>query len=636
MVVTDGSSTGSEVVGTAWVQAAVSTTKTRQARLTKDLSARPSSGLTVSSACTLALVLRIANCSGFYGDRLSAAKEMVEGGPVDVLTGDYLAELTMAILWRARHKDPSAGYASTFLIQMEQVLSSCLERGIKIVSNAGGLNPRGLAERVAQLALRLGISPRIAIVEGDDLLPRLDDLMAAGEEFRHLETGEHLRDSNVSPVTANAYLGCWPIAEALRLGADIVITGRVTDAAVAMGPAIWYHGWAQDDWDRLASSLVAGHIIECGAQATGGNFSFFKEVPHLQHVGFPIVEMEQDGSFVVTKHEGTGGLVSTETVTAQLLYEIDGPRYLSPDVVALFDTIKLTQVGIDRVAVTGVRGEPPGSQLKVAINYWGGYRNSLTFGLCGLDVAEKAAALTEALWNRVGDPATFQGTDVRLVRSDRPNPTNQDEALAWLRVSVKDQDPEKVGRAFSRGGVELVLANYPGFFLTAPPDDATPYSVYWPALIDATKVVARVTIDGSTKEIGAIAHEPAPVDVPQVEVEAAASFEVVMAPLGLVAGARSGDKGGNANVGVWARRPEAYRWLYQYLTAAQVEELLPETEGVRRFEFPNLLALNFVLPGYLGQGVAASTRTDPQAKSLGEYLRAKVVPIPRDLLAEQV
>lgn len=583
------------------------------------------------------IVLRIANCSGFYGDRLAAAKEMVEGGPIDVLTGDYLAELTMAILWRAQRKDAAGGYATSFLTQMEEVLGTCLERGIKIVANAGGLNPRGLVDQLEKLATRIGLTPKIASIEGDDLLADLPHLLAEGEEFKNLETGIGLTAAGVAPVTANAYLGAWPIAQALRMGADVVVTGRVTDAAVVMGPAAWFYEWGREDWNRLAGSLVAGHVIECGAQTTGGNFSFFREVPHLEHIGFPLVEMEADGSFVVTKHSGTGGLVSTETVTAQLLYEIEGPEYLSPDVTARFDTIQVNQIGPDRVAVTGVRGQPPGQHLKVALNYLGGYRNSITFGLCGLDVVEKARLLEEALWQRLGGKNSFAETDSHLIRSNRTDPANHDEALAWLRVTVKDAEADKVGKAFSRVAVELALAHYPGFFMTAPPGDAMPYAVYWPALVGASKVVPRVSLGDSTIEVPNLLHAANPVVSPEADVEPYGEYESVPAPLGVVAGARSGDKGGKANVGVWGRTTDGYRWLRQYLTVQTFKSLIPEAAAlpVVRFDFPNLGSLNFVIEGYLGQGVAASTQTDPQAKSLGEYLRAKVVPVPQDLLGEE-
>ena len=295
-------------------------------------------------------VLRIANCSGFYGDRVSAAREMVEGGPIDVLTGDWLAELTMLLLGKAMLSG-RPGYARTFLTQLEQVLPTCLERGIKIVANAGGLDPAGCAAAVTELARRAGLTPVVAHVEGDDLLARLPDLMRSGHRLANTDTGETLAEAGVTPLTAHAYLGGLPIAQALSAGADVVVTGRVTDAALVVGPGMWRFGWSGDDLDALAGAVVAGHVIECGCQATGGNYAFFGEVPDLAHAGFPLAELAADGSAVITKHPGTGGQVSVGTVTAQLLYEIGGPRYLNPDVTARFDTIALEQVGPDRVRI---------------------------------------------------------------------------------------------------------------------------------------------------------------------------------------------------------------------------------------------------------------------------------------------
>ncbi|MGA7272733.1 MAG: acyclic terpene utilization AtuA family protein, partial [Acidimicrobiia bacterium] len=440
--------------------------------------------------------LRIANCSGFFGDRLSAAAEMVNGGPIDYLTGDYLAELTMALLWRTRSRHPEAGYARTFLTQMKQVMATCLERGIRVVVNAGGLNPTGLADALEALAVDLGVDPVVAAVDGDDLMDRLDRVPLAS-----FVDGSPLSQTGVTPVTANAYMGCWGIVEALARGSDIVVTGRVTDAALVMGPAAHHFGWGRDDWDRLAGALVAGHVIECGAQATGGNYSFFEEVPGLEHVGFPLVEMDPDGSFVVTKHSGTGGMVTEGTVTAQLLYEVGGHRYANPDVTARFDTIGLEQTGHDRVRVSGVIGQPPPSQLKVAVNYMGGYRNQVSFVLTGLDIEAKAAAAETALWQALGGRDSVEEADVELVRWDRPDPTSNDLAMAHLRVTVKDRDPEKVGRRFSGAAVELALANYPGFFATTPPGDASPYAVYWPATVDRMLVPARVHVGGEVTEV---------------------------------------------------------------------------------------------------------------------------------------
>jgi hypothetical protein len=583
-------------------------------------------------------VLRIANCSGFYGDRLSAAREMVEGGPIDVLTGDYLAELTMMILFKDRMKNPDAGFARTFLRQMEEVLGTCMARGIKIVVNAGGLNPAGLAAELHKLAGRLGVRAGIAHIEGDDLTAQLPDLQAQGIELRHLDKDIPLSALRQQVVTANAYLGAWGIVEALQRGADVVVCPRVTDAALVLGPAAWKFGWRRDDWDKLAAGVVAGHIIECGAQCTGGNYSFFREVPNIERIGFPLAEMHADGSFVITKHPGTGGLASVGTITAQLLYEIQGVRYLNPDVTTRFDSIRLAQEGPDRVRVSGIRGEPPPPTTKVCINYLGGYKNSVTFVLTGLDIEDKAQLAEQTLWKLVGGKERFAEASVRLTRSDRFNPHTNDDAFAFLTVTVKDPDINKVGRAFTNKAIEMALASYPGFFVTSPPTDATPFGVYWPALVPSEVVPHTLVWRGERLPIAPVQlpENPVVAAVDPVIIAGTAGGPTVEAPLGVVCGARSGDKGGNANVGLWTRRPEAYGWLRDFLTVERFRQLVPESRPLRveRYELPNLLSLNFVVCGLLGDGVAASTRSDPQAKSFGEYLRAKVVQIPSSLLAD--
>ena len=603
--------------------------------------------------------IRIANCSGFYGDRLSAAREMVEGGPIDVLTGDYLAELTMMILWKARQKDPGAGYARTFLVQLEQVLGSCLDRGIKIVTNAGGLNPGGLADEVGKLAAGLGLQPKVAYISGDDLLGNLPDLLASGIDLANMDTGQPLADAGVQPVTANAYLGGWGIAEALAAGADVVVCPRVTDASLVLGPAAWWHGWGRTDWDQLAGAVVAGHVIECGPQACGGNYPFLEEITDRRYPGFPIAEVTADGSSVITKHNGTGGLVSPGTVTAQLLYEIDSPSYAGPDVVARFDSIRLAPAGPDRVLISGARGTPPPPTLKVALNYLGGYRNTMTLVLTGLDIEEKAAWAADELFSLLGGRDRFAEVDVRLLRFDRPDAAASEQATAHLRITVKDRDPDRVGRSFSDATMALALGGYAGFHTTTPPTAGSAYGVFWPALVPAGVVEQVVVLpDGSRRVVphtppspaGVVPYtRPAPAGVPDAGAAAEAEpapgvpaaqppgGRTVRAALGRVAGARSGDKGGNANVGLWARHPEAFGWLREALTVEQFRQLLPEAAGlqVRRYELPNLHALNFVVVGLLGEGVAASTRPDPQAKGLGEYLRSRHIDIPAALLGEE-
>ena len=562
---------------------------------------------------------------------------MVEGGPIDVLTGDYLAELTMAILHKSRQRRPDTGYATTFLTQMKEVLGPCLARGIRVVANAGGLNPAGLAAALQALAGTLGLAPRIAWVDGDDVLDHLPAWQAAGHPLAHLDRGTPLGALTAPVVTANAYLGGWGIAEALRRGADVVVTGRVTDAALTLGPAAWRFGWRRDDWDRLAAGVVAGHVIECGAQCCGGNYAFFQEIPTYDRIGFPIAEMHEDGTVVITKHPGTGGRVSVGTVTAQLLYEIDGPRYLNPDVTARFDTIALGQDGPDRVRVTGVRGEPPPPTTKLCLNYQGGFRNTATFVLTGLDIPEKAKLIEDTFWTLVGGRERFAETAVSLTRHDREDPDSGEAAIAYLKLTVKDPDPAKVGRAWSNRAIEMALAHYPGFHMTGPPSEETAYAVYWPALVPSELIEQVVHVDGEAVPSAPVLPPPdaATVVAPAPALPPPPGGRTVRAPLGAVAGARSGDKGGNANVGLWVKTPDAYAWLAETLTVDTLRRLLPEARGlvVDRYPLPNLLAVNFVVKGLLGDGVAASTRSDPQAKSLGEYLRARLVDVPEHFLA---
>ncbi|MFJ9828846.1 acyclic terpene utilization AtuA family protein [Streptomyces sp. NPDC101160] len=559
-------------------------------------------------------VLRIGNASGFYGDRFDAVKEMLTGGGpdgrLDVLTGDYLAELTMLILGRDLLKDPSAGYAKTFLRQMEEGLGLAHERGTRIVTNAGGLNPAGLADALRALAERLGIPARVAHVEGDRLPPR------------------------PGVLAANAYLGGGGIAACLAAGVDVVVTGRVTDAALVTGPAQWFFGWGPEAYDELAGAVVAGHVLECGTQATGGNYAFFQG-QDVRRPGFPVAELHADGSAVITKHPGTGGLVDVGTVTAQLLYETAGARYPGPDVTARLDTVRLTQEGPDRVRIDGVRGEAPPPTLKAGLCRLGGFRNEVVFVLTGLDIETKAELVREQLRDAL---AKNPPAEVRweLARTDRADADTEETASALLRLVVRDPDPEKVGRTLTGAAIELALASYPGFHVTAPPGKGAPYGVFASASVPVGEVPHTAVLPDGTRA-------PVPVPPRTRPLEAVPAPELPpplppgptrRAPLGLVAGARSGDKGGDANVGVWVRTDEEWCWLAHALTAERFRALLPETADlpVERHVLPDLRALNFTVTGILGEGVASQARFDPQAKALGEWLRSRHLDIPEELL----
>ncbi|MFD0358242.1 acyclic terpene utilization AtuA family protein [Streptomyces sp. NPDC127110] len=575
--------------------------------------------------------LRVGNASGFYGDRFDAVREMLTGGPLDVLTGDYLAELTMLILGRDRLKNPDLGYAKTFLRQLEEGLGLAHDRGVRIVTNAGGLNPAGLAAAVRALAAKVGVPVSVAHVEGDDLMPYGQDAL-----------------------TANAYLGGAGITACLRAGADVVVTGRVTDAALVSGPAAWWFDWGPQEYDRLAGAVVAGHVLECGTQATGGNYSFFAR-HDVRRPGFPLAEIAEDGSSVLTKHTGTGGAVTVGTVTAQLLYETQGVRYLGPDVTARLDTVRLAPDGEDRVRISGVRGEAPPATLKVGVSRVGGWRNEVVFVLTGLDIDAKAALVRAQLAGALREVESARWT---LARTDHADAGTEEEASALLRLVVRDPSPDRVGRALTSAAVELALGSYPGFHVTAPPGPAQPYGVFASALVPAGSVPHAAVLEDGTRlpvppppapasalgpapaqavgpapaqaPAGDPAAEPAPgpAPVPPVPVP------TVRAPLGAVAGARSGDKGGDANVGVWVEGEEAWRWLHRTLTVEAFKALLPETAPleVTRHELPNLRALNFTVTGILGDGVASGHRFDPQAKALGEWLRARHLDVPAHLL----
>lgn len=562
--------------------------------------------------------LRVGNCSGFYGDRISAMREMLEGGPLDVLTGDYLAELTMLILGRDKAKDPSLGYAKTFLRQLEECLGLAIDKGVQIVSNAGGQNPAGLAAAIHELSERLGLGATVAYVDGDDVTDRAADL--------------GLPES----LAANAYLGAFGIAEGVRSGANVVISGRVTDASVIIGPAIARFNWGREDYDALAGATVAGHIIECGTQATGGNFAFFTEIADLLHPGFPIAEIRADGSSVITKHPGTAGAVTVDTVTAQLLYEIGAERYYGPDVTTRLDSIRLSQEAADRVLVEAVTGEAPPATLKVSCNALGGFRNQVAMVLTGLDIDAKADLARRGFEQALKtQPAQI---DWELTKTAREDADTEEGASAKLIVTARDKDPKVVGRAFSNAGVEIALASYPGFHSMTPPADATAYGVFTPGFIPQEEVEHRVTMPDGTQQIvdapGAYLTETA---IEPVSLPTAPTGDTVRAPLGRVAGARSGDKGGSANIGVWARDEAGFAWLANTLTTDKVRELLPETADltIHRTVFPNLRAVNFLIEDLLGEGVAYQARFDPQAKGLGEWLRGRYLDIPTSLLPQE-
>ena len=585
-------------------------------------------------------VIKIGNCSGYYGDKLSAAKDMVEGGPIDVLTGDYLAELTMTILFNQKlQRGEDKGYVGTFLKQIKDVAETCKKNNIKIVTNAGGLNPSSMANEIINILKEMSIDLKVAYIDGDDLMPRLEELKDQGETFVNIDKNTNLDSTEHNLLTANAYLGAWGIKEALDEGADIVVCPRVTDAAVVIGPAAWKFKWKRTDFDELAGALAAGHIIECGCQATGGNYSFFEEVPSFINVGYPIAEIESDGSFTITKHPGTGGLVSVGTVTAQLLYEISSPAYINPDVISHFDTLEINQIGPDRVRVSGCRGSNPPGKHKVCINLATGYRNGMDLVLTGLDIEAKAKTITDTLFHSVGGKDQFDEVSVNLYRTDKKNPDSNEEAMATLSISVKSRNPDLVGRLFSAKIIELSLANYPGFFSAGTGKKPGPVISYWPALIDSKHIKEYVHVDGKTLEIeptSQLQFEENYYQKQPVTIELAPQGEMDEISFGRLFGARSGDKGGCANIGVWAKTDLAFSFLYDFLSVEKLKELMPDLNkfSIDRYELPNINSLNFYIHGILEDGVSSNNRMDGQAKSLGEYLRAKTISVPKIIIDE--
>ncbi|UPW08624.1 acyclic terpene utilization AtuA family protein [Gordonia terrae] len=581
--------------------------------------------------------IRIANFSGYLGDRPTALDEAIAGDPVDVLIGDYLAEITMAGVSAGFTTDPKAlgeFYAKYFLDQLRPHLGTLAERRIKVVVNAGAFNPAGLADAVRTAADGAGVALVVAHVDGDDVLDRLDDLRASGHDLAHLDTHEAFADSGEDPLAANAYLGGWGIATALDAGADIVVCGRVTDASLVLGPAAWWHNWARDAWDALAGAVVAGHVIECGAQAVGGNFSGFTRFPRFLNPGFPIAEIHGDGSSVITKHSTDEGMVTVDTVTAQLVYEIQGPYYLNPDVTVHFESIELDDLGPDRVRIRSVVGSPPPPTTKVSIFRPGGYRIAINTYLTGIEIDAKLELLTQQV-ETIAKRLEVNDLSVSQLGSPDENPADQNAATVCVRIAAAAPTREalfELNRAFGALG----LSSVPGFMggdTTGP----KPRIEYWPGLLPQHALRHRVVLaNGDTIAVdqpaatetftGQPAH-PEPTAVGE-------AVDTQRLPLGRMVYARSGDKGGNSNLGVWTPSPDAWEWLRVTLSTEGFRQMFPEFADLPliRHEFPHLRAVHFVLPQLLGRGGSSNLRVDSIGKSVSEYVRARLVDIPVELL----
>lgn len=449
-------------------------------------------------------IIRIANGQGFWGDSLLGPLRLVREGPLDYLTLDYLAEVTMSIMQKLKKRDPRAGYATDFVQMLQRVLPTCREKGIKVIANAGGVNPLACREAVADVVKKLGLhGVRIGVIEGDDILTQLPSLIEKGEPFKNMDSGELLAGFLPKVCSANVYLGALPVVEALADGAEIIIAGRITDPSLVVAPMIHEFGWSATDYDKLASATVAGHIVECGAQCTGGNYTNWRDIPDMARIGYPVIEAQADGSFVVTKHEGTGGLVTRETVTSQLVYEMGDPtRYITPDCIADFTSIQLHSVGKDRVRISDVRGKAPTSTYKVSIAYENGYKIIGQLTVAGPDAVEKARLCAEIVFARAAmDGADFPSAE-RFVEmlgtnvchagiASIPFPPNE----VVLRIGAKGNDPKKLDR-LGMEIVPLVTSGPPGVtgFAGGRPKSSEIIS-YWPALIAKDKIETKVSVE---------------------------------------------------------------------------------------------------------------------------------------------
>jgi hypothetical protein len=588
----------------------------------------------------MARPVRIANFSGAMGDRFSAFEEAVHGDP-DVVIGDSMAEITMSMVVAGFHENRRARrefFSEYFLRQLRPQLSAIAGKRIKVVTNAGIYHPSGLAEAIRTEVAAQGLELTVAHVTGDDLTDAAKDLIADGQ-LGHLETGAALDADPGELLAVNAYLGGWGIKTALDEGADIVITGRVADASLVTGPAAWWHGWDRGELDKIAGATAAAHIIECGPQATGGNFAGFTGIEDNTLPGFPIAEVAEDGTFVITKRAGDGGAVTLDTVTAQLMYEIQGPRYLNPDVTWHTDSLELAQDGPDRVRVTGARGSAAPETTKVGVNFQRGYRGATWLFPTGLDVEAKIDVL-KAQAERARQDHPVEELHFFVCGQPVPDPRNQWQATVAVQVAVAAPDAHTVS-GFLNQFCSYGLGSIPGFYI----DMTRMYSLagqpridYWPGLVRQADLHHQVHLpDGRVLDIA-----PPPDTAPfagQPETAASSTDPATFGPVrtvpfGQVAYARTGDKGANANLGVWTRDAAAWPWLAAFLTAERLRELLgcPDAVAIERYEQPNLHGISFVLRGYFPPSGSANLALDQIGKSLGEFLRARHVDVPTALL----
>jgi hypothetical protein len=590
--------------------------------------------------------IRIGNAGGYWGDDLDALRRQLTGGPLDYITMDFLAEITMSILRRQQVKNPALGYAGDFLTQLETCLPLIVQKKVKVITNAGGINPVGLGRQIVALAKRQGFDLKVGVVHGDDIVGRLAELSAGGEKFTNMETGAAFAPVMQRVSCANVYLGAEPVVAALAAGCQIIVTGRVTDTGITLAPMIHEFGWAMDDWDRMAAGIVAGHIIECGAQGSGGNITDWQDVPSFHDMGYPIIEMEPSGEFTVTKHKRTGGLICEKSIKEQLVYEMGDPaQYISPDGVAFFNTIEVKEDGPDRVRVSGIRGGPAPEMFKVSMAYEDGWKADGEVLISGPDVAAKAAAVAEVFWRKVGH--RFEKTNTALVGAGSiwPAPLNAYEPNEiYLRFGVSDPDLVKLND-FSKALPALILAGPSGMAVSTRGRPRPQQVVaYWPALMRRDGVAAVVeTLDTAGRKsrrtitfpVRGEVGEPARSDVrPGRRQKIKTSGALQTVSLRRLCYARSGDKGDTCNIGVLARSPQVYQWARGYLTAARVQKFFGDKVlgRVTRYELDNLAGLNFLLEQSLGGGGTTSLLVDPQGKTMSQALLEMKVRVPSSLL----
>ncbi len=597
-------------------------------------------------------VIRIGNASGYWGDDPGALKRQVESGPLDYITMDFLAEITMSILQKQYQKDSSLGYARDFIPMLEEVLPKLLKNGTKLITNAGGINPEACCKKIEELAQKMGLNPKIAVVSGDNILPVMNELYPEKCSFKNMETGESFENVFDKLACANVYYGAAPVVEALKKwDPDIIITGRVTDTGITVAPMIYEFGWSLIEWDKIASGVVAGHLLECGSQATGGNFSDWKKVKNFHAIGYPIAEVSSDGTFILTKHEGTGGLVSLDTVREQLFYEMGNPEaYITPDVIADFSTIQAEEVGLNRVRIFGVRGFAPTKQYKISMAYEGGFKTVGSIIVSGPEAREKAKKFSEIFWERQEE--SFEETITEYLGWNACQASlggGQEACEILLRLGARDFDEEKL-RRFAKSIPALILSGPPGVAVAGGTSRPQVIVNYWPALMDKNLVYPEIKLLGekeswekvtSTEEGNfelSFSSKTQVAEKPTNSLKETLDFlaKGSLHPISRIALGRSGDKGDSSNIGVLARTPKAYKFLKEILTAQVVKNLFAEIcfGKVTRYTLDNLSGLNFILEESLGGGGSMTLRSDAQGKTFAQALLRQKIYIPKEILEE--